>query len=1461
MTFGAPAWLWLLLLPPLVVLLHLRRPRTHTVSSLLVWRRVESPRAAQEKGRANAFDWPLVLQVAALIALVLALAEPRIGAAAAGHQVYFLDASARMLAGREGETRLDRAFERLVAEVASLPTSTEATVIVVGPRPYATLVRAAGGPAAGSRLARPTGSAAAADWRSAVELAGAAVRDGEPTAFTVLSDETGAAALRAALQGSPLSAPRLRSLALGPGWVDVGITAAAWLGDPDDPGRVRLTADLASSVPVAAFAVEVEHRRQGSTTFLPWDRFVVPAEGGNVGRLAEAVELPGPGTLRLMVSGLTEALSDGASDEGVVADEYPADDTVELAVEADARARVLVVGDVHPRLALLLELVGGLEVFVAGSMPADTSDYDLVIVTSPTETGVPRTSALWLGALPGGASGLRTVSGPQVSGWAAEHRLHPPTGWVDLEVEAALAAPLLSGATVVLSSGELPLVQARTTNVGRQAVVAFALEDSNWTELASFPSFVAAFVDWVAPVERRGGLTACRAAMVCPLPRGSSSGPWWVTGPSGFAVSSADPQVSADPFADLVWPPGSDELAFVPSLPGTYLLETPSGTHEVPVVANPAAFASAGQEPAEVEGQEPGPAGPDALLDLVRLLVAVGVALVALNALLVSRSRGARRWRRAFGRHVLTAATIGLLAAAWWRLPTPATGAPSGPAVRVSFDEPGVVEAPVVKVTGLGGSSQGGGVAPGEGQAGRDAIVFEVPTVEFALGLVGGVARAHGGSGILLTDPGLTELPVEVALEQGARLNGDSLRIDARAAGTPEPMAASVTTFSVPQRARSGATVEALVTVEGARSVAAETVVGVDGETYVAADVELQAGANTFTFPLTFVEPGPHLVSVAVAGPGFESRATRLVTVGEAPRALVIASDPESASAMSAALRLQGFEPSVEPPLNAPWTQEGWREWDLAVLLNVPAHSLHTAQLELLRGWVEEDAGGLLLLGGETSFGPGGYLRTPLEELSPLSAQVPQEAPEVTMLFVLDRSGSMQQQVGGSTRMGIAKEAMLSAMELLGPESLVGVVVFDSESQVLVPIQSVSEIERVAQVVEGVRANGGTALYPALLQARDLLADVTSSAVHVVVLTDGLSQPGDFAGVLGDLKGLGASVSFVGIGSGADRVQLGDLAGMAGGALHVTDDVRALPSILAQEALLSTAELVRDEPVEVVGAGAPSAHIEGVPTRGLIGGYVLTEPKPGADVHLETVGEEPAPILASWRFGLGRVVSFASHGAGRWTADWLAGPDFTQVWGQLARWASAAEVARGLDVALRSTGRTVEVEARVTGPDDTPQVGREVLVEVDGAPAARLWEASEGRYVGSFEVVGAGLYEVRVTVAGGPEPVTRQVYVEAVPPGGAPPTLASRVLVAATSGAFVGQDDGSPAISSGGWAWQPRTWPWLGLALACFAAYLLLTYGLPDRSDVRWALGRGREALLRPTRRRRGEPSSALGDG
>src|SRR5690606_21532351 len=108
-------------------------------------------------------------------------------------------------------------------------------------------------------------------------------------------------------------------------------------------------------------------------------------------------------------------------------------------------------------------------------------------------------------------------------------------------------------------------------------------------------------------------------------------------------------------------------------------------------------------------------------------------------------------------------------------------------------------------------------------------------------------------------------------------------------------------------------------------------------------------------------------------------------------------------------------------------------------------------------------------------------------------SQVPREAPEVTMLFVLDRSGSMQQAVGQTTRMGIAKEATVAAMELLGPGSLVGVVVYDEIAQVLAPLTPVESIVEVAQAVAEVRANGGTALYPALVEAANVLRGVESA--------------------------------------------------------------------------------------------------------------------------------------------------------------------------------------------------------------------------------------------------------------------------------------------------------------------------------------------------------------------------------
>src|SRR5690606_29269854 len=103
-------------------------------------------------------------------------------------------------------------------------------------------------------------------------------------------------------------------------------------------------------------------------------------------------------------------------------------------------------------------------------------------------------------------------------------------------------------------------------------------------------------------------------------------------------------------------------------------------------------------------------------------------------------------------------------------------------------------------------------------------------------------------------------------------------------------------------------------------------------------------------------------------------------------------------------------------------------------------------------------------------------------------------------------------------------------------------------------------------------------IYPGLVAAYGLMRENDSATRHVVVMTDGLSQEGDFEGVLTALDDLGVSVSFVGVGDGADRRQLNNLAGISGGSLHMARDFRALPGLLAQEALMLSASPVEERP-------------------------------------------------------------------------------------------------------------------------------------------------------------------------------------------------------------------------------------------------------------------------------------------
>ena len=102
---------------------------------------------------------------------------------------------------------------------------------------------------------------------------------------------------------------------------------------------------------------------------------------------------------------------------------------------------------------------------------------------------------------------------------------------------------------------------------------------------------------------------------------------------------------------------------------------------------------------------------------------------------------------------------------------------------------------------------------------------------------------------------------------------------------------------------------------------------------------------------------------------------------------------------------------------------------------------------------------GLVMLGGNLSYGAGGYLGFTLEQVLPVTMDVrtSQERASISMSFLVDKSGSMgrchcgtQQQFDpsmrsefGISKIEIAKEAIAKAVALMQPTDEVGVLGFE----------------------------------------------------------------------------------------------------------------------------------------------------------------------------------------------------------------------------------------------------------------------------------------------------------------------------------------------------------------------------------------------------------------------------------
>jgi Mg-chelatase subunit ChlD len=499
------------------------------------------------------------------------------------------------------------------------------------------------------------------------------------------------------------------------------------------------------------------------------------------------------------------------------------------------------------------------------------------------------------------------------------------------------------------------------------------------------------------------------------------------------------------------------------------------------------------------------------------------------------------------------------------------------------------------------------------------------------------------------------------------------------------------------------------------------------------------------------------------------NRYQAFVEVSGAPRVLHVVGAPGMQQHVSAALGAQGLDVHEVPATALPASMHELGDFELIILNNVSGFDLSLAKMELLERYVRDAGGGVVMLGGDRSYGAGGYFATPVERLLPVTMDVKStiKIPTLSVVFVLDRSGSMGSSSHGEEKIEIAKSAAMSSIALLNPLDRVSVLAFDDESEWIVPPSEVGNRQPISEKLRALGAGGSTDLVRALDEAVRVMGEEQAKVKHLIVLSDGLTGiDADFTRFVAQVHDKGITVSTVALGVDADRALMSGLAASGQGRFYYTDDARDVPRIFTSETMVVARNLVVERDTRPL-LRYPGELLAGFDAQAFppLAGYMRTFARPAAQVLLATADDDP--LLATWRYGLGKAVAFTSDLSGRWGRAWVQWDGFARFVAQTARWSMRRDGRETLRPRFEHDGERGEVVVDVLDADERFINDLDMRATVADPQrqtrAVALAQVAPGRYRGHFPLAGAGRYYVSLSGAAGELRVGPKTFGLAVP--------------------------------------------------------------------------------------------------
>ncbi|MFT5122519.1 MAG: putative membrane protein [Kiritimatiellia bacterium] len=570
--------------------------------------------------------------------------------------------------------------------------------------------------------------------------------------------------------------------------------------------------------------------------------------------------------------------------------------------------------------------------------------------------------------------------------------------------------------------------------------------------------------------------------------------------------------------------------------------------------------------------------------------------------------------------------------------------------------------------------------------------------------------------------------------------------------------------LEIPRSVKIGETYEASVVLSSLKKGAGKLVIQENDQVIYDRQVEFKAGKNRFVIPIYLREPGYYEYAARIEMPegkdGWSENnlaVNELFLKGEGKVLFVTSTvgQPRDWEPMAKALQESKKLVEVIPSAEFPMDAIALMPYDVIVFPNVPADELNVAQQQAVKDAVFRQGIGFIMLGGDNSFGPGGYHRTPIEEVLPVSMDVKQKKimPKGALAIVLHTCEFANGNTWG-------KRITIEAIKVLGAQDDVGVMVYNWGNggaggidgvQWLFPLMPASELDKMIPKINSAQIGDMPSFAPTMEMGLKALKANDAAMKHMIIISDGDPSPAPDAVLKGFIKE-GISITTISVfpHGGQEQLLMKTIANLTGGRYYYPKHAQQLPSIFIKEAKTLKRSMIQNKTLDPI-REFPSPILKGMDAIPQLHGYVITSLKPRANnVLLHQYDEEEDPILAVHRHGLGKTAAFTSDLNANWGRDWVSWEHYRAFVDQLIT--EVARVQQHTELSMQSfadgnTGVVViedyhegasflDFDVEINGPSRRPE-------------KVRMKQVGPRLYRGEFPLEGKGRYQVLAAGSGG----------------------------------------------------------------------------------------------------------------